>query len=337
MKALRGPAGDGTEPEDEIDGDALGRYLSQQGHGSVRVRHSQTVSAGMSKKTVLVSIEGSETLPRDIALRVDRSANNYLGTTVTEEFGPLMKIWEGGARVPRPFLLEPTGEVIGDPFIVSEQVAGAPAGSIYFPPPGPNPELLHDVAAAMASVHAISPADWPRAGQPQGNAFFDRQFVENLEAWNEFNGASAIMDRAFGWIDEHRHLAYGPACIVHDDFAFNNILVKDNRATAVLDWEFAHVGTQAADIAYLLYAAEQMDSFSGFLEAYDRAGGSVPAAEQLAFYRLWGQLRLGVMGFKAVRNFEEGRFGNVRYAMCLVSRRMALMRIGNFLKEQDAL
>jgi len=155
MKALRGPAGDGTEPEDEIDGDALGRYLSQQGHGSVRVRHSQTVSAGMSKKTVLVSIEGSETLPRDIALRVDRSANNYLGTTVTEEFGPLMKIWEGGARVPRPFLLEPTGEVIGDPFIVSEQVAGAPAGSIYFPPPGPNPELLHDVG--------LLPPDLPRA------------------------------------------------------------------------------------------------------------------------------------------------------------------------------
>ena len=124
---------------------------------------------------------------------------------------------------------------------------------------------------------------------------------------------------------------------MHDDFAFNNMLVKDNRVAAVLDWEFAHIGTAAADIAYLWYAAEQMDSLPGFLDAYAASGGAIPPAGQLDFYRLWGQLRLGVMAFKAVRNFEEGRFDHVRYAMCLVSRRMALQRIGRFLQEKDAI
>lgn len=336
MEAIRAGADGGEVAEGQIDTARLARFLGDVNGAPVTIAELRTVSAGMSKKTVLVTLTGAKGLPERLALRIDRTANNYLGTTVLEEFAPLSYLWNGGARIPRPFALEATGNVIGDPFIVCEHVDGAPAGSIYFPPPGPNAELLGDVAACMAGVHAIDPAHFPTGENPRGDAFFDRQFAEHAEDWQQFRGQSAIMDAAFDWIADNRDLAYGPEAIVHDDFAFNNMLVSGSRVSAVLDWEFAHVGTQAADLAYLWYAAEQLDSFDNFLGAYAAAGGSVPDREQLAFYQLWGQLRLGVMGFKAVRNFEDGLFDDVRYAMCLVSRRKGLGRIGSFLADRGA-
>lgn len=336
MESIRSGGAKEEVPEAQLDTTSLADFLGEANGAPVTISDSRTVSAGMSKKTVLVTLSGAKALPERLALRIDRTANNYLGTTVLEEFGPLGYLWEGGARIPRAYLLEGTGKVLGDPFIVCQHVDGTPAGSIYFPPPGPNAELLRDVATCMAGVHAIDPGGFPTQDGPRGDAFFDKQFAEHAEDWERFRGQSAIMDAAFDWIDSNRALAYGPEAIVHDDFAFNNMLVKDNRVSAVLDWEFAHVGTQAADLAYLWYAAEQLDSFETFLAAYAAAGGRIPPREQLDFYRLWGQLRLGVMGFKAVQNFEEGRFDDVRYAMCLVSRRRGLGRIGGFLAERSA-
>ncbi|WP_068076609.1 phosphotransferase family protein [Novosphingobium lentum] len=311
---------------DRLDTAALARFLGE----GVQVLSAATVSRGMSKKTVLVTIAGSTTLPRNLALRVDRSANNYLGTTVIDEWGPLQLLWQHGARIPQPFALEPTGTVIGDPFIVFAAVSGAPAGSIYAPP-GPAPALVADVAGCMAKVHAIPVDAWPNAGQPQGDAFFDAQFAEHQADWQALGERSAIMDACFDWIERHRSDAYGPPALTHDDFNFNNMLVEGDRVSAVLDWEFAHVGTPAADLAYFWYAAQSASTFADFLTAYEAAGGRRPPAAQLDFYRMWGQLRLGVMGFKAVRNLEQGHFDDVRYGMSRWHRRQALLRLSALL------
>ncbi|MCG2840952.1 phosphotransferase [Sandaracinobacter sp. RS1-74] len=317
---------------DTLDLEALAAYLNEAvaGEGAIHVRAANTVSRGMSKKTVLISLEGARTLPAELALRVDRTANNYLGTTVVDEWGPLRRLWDHGARIPQPFALEAGGGVIGDPFIVFARASGAPVGSIYVPP-GRNTALLADTAGCMARVHTVPVDDWPRAGQPVGDAFFDAQFAEYLADWQALGERNAIMEACFDWIDRHRQQAYGPPAFTHDDFNYNNMLVEGDRVSAVLDWEFAHVGTPAADVAYIWYAAENMGSFADFLRAYVDAGGWQPPQAQLDFYLLWGQLRLGVMGHKAVRNLEEGHFDDVRYALSRWHRRQALFRLSDLL------
>lgn len=318
--------------DETLDKDALAAFLNTlPGEGGVRVASASTVSRGMSKKTVLVTLEGARKLPTELALRVDRSANNYLGTTVVDEWGPLQLLWRSRVRIPEPIALEPSGTVIGDPFIVFARVSGAPVGSIYVPP-GPNPALIVDTAKCMAQVHAVLVDAWPNANQPQGDAFFDAQFAEYLGDWRALDERSAIMDACFAWIDCNRATAYGPPALIHDDFNYNNMLVEGDRVTAVLDWEFAHVGTPAADVAYLWYAAESASSFAAFLEAYEAAGGWRPPAAQLDFYLLWGQLRLAVMAHKAVRNLESGNFDDVRFGLARWHRRAALLRISALLE-----
>ncbi len=321
-----------TISEEGLDRDSLAAFLNRAipGEGDICISAANTVSRGMSKKTVLVSIEGARTLPAELALRVDRTANNYLGTTVLDEWGPLCLLWDHGAPIPQPFALEPEGSVIGDPFIVFACAKGAPVGSIYVPP-GPNSALLADTAACMAKVHSVPVNHWPRADQPQGDAFFDAQFNEYLADWQALGEPNAIIEACFDWIDRQRAQAYGPPALTHDDFNYNNMLVEGDHVSAVLDWEFAHVGTPAADVAYLWYAAQSMGSFADFLAAYEAAGGWRPPEDQLNFYLLWGQLRLGVMGHKAVRNLEEGHFDDVRFGMARWHRRQALLRLTDLL------
>lgn len=324
-------AADGDEG---IDLPALGRFFRKTfpAEDSLEVVNADTVSRGMSKKTVLITLEGSRRLPRELVLRADRTANNYLGTTVVDEWGPVQLLWQHGARVPRPLALEPSGSVIGDPFLVFERASGSAGGGIYAPP-GDNPALLIDMAACLASIHRVPTENWPVKGQPQGVAYFDAQFASHLADWEGTGEANAIMNASFDWIYRNRHLADGPLSVTHDDFNVNNVLIESNRVTAVLDWEFAHIGTPAADLGYLWYTAESLDSFGALLIAYESAGGTPPPAEQLQFYRLWGQLRLAVMGFKSVNALETGKFDDARFGIARWHRRRGLLRLAGLLEE----
>ena len=41
----------------------------------------------------------------------------------------------------------------------------------------------------------------------------------------------------------------GPV-LVHGDFGPQNVLIQDDRITALLDWEFAHIGQPVEDLAW---------------------------------------------------------------------------------------
>jgi aminoglycoside phosphotransferase (APT) family kinase protein len=324
------PDGDGQD--DHIDPEALRSFLiaALPGEQAIEVIESHTVSRGMSKKTVLVALRNGRELPDRVALRIDRSANNYLGTTVIDEYPIVRLLWDHGARIPQPHALEPTGAVLGDPFILFSAAPGIPVGGNYVPP-ARDPALIADVARCMAAVHAIPVKDWPLADQPRGPAFFDREYEDYFDDWRALGEHSAIIDAAFDRIQEQRDQAYGPAALIHNDFNFNNMLVENGCVTAVLDWEFAHVGTPASDLAYFRYSADAGSSFAAFLQAYAEAGGTIPPPGQLEFYTLWGQLRLAVMGFKAVRQFEDGRFDDIRFGSAIGYRRQGILRVADLL------
>ena len=324
------------QQEDSLNRAGLARFLHSAvpDKEAVEVVGSKTVSRGMSKKTVLVSVARGRSLPSSLVLRIDRSANNYLGTTVLDEYRVVTLLWEHGVRIPQPFALEPTGQVLGDPFIVFAKADGTAVGGNFAAPP-PNPALVVDIAANLAKIHSVPTASWPRHDQPQGPMFIDQEIADYRADWASLNASSPITESCFDWIEANRARAYGPPALTHNDFNFNNFLVEGSVVNAVLDWEFAHVGTAAADLGYFYYSAEAVSSFRAFLAAYAAAGGNVPPDDQLDFYVLWGQLRLVVMCFKAVKSFEEGRFDDIRFGMTILHRRQALLRIAALLSRID--
>lgn len=326
----------GSQAADEaLPHEALAAFLNSAvpGEGGVTVTGSRTVARGNSKKTVLADLSGNKVLPDRIALRIDRRGN-YIETTVTDEYPILELLWANGARIPQPFAVEASGAVIGERFLVVAAATGAPVGGNYVSPP-PDDALIADIATCLARIHATPTDSWPRAEQPQGPAFIDAEIAEYRADYEALGETSPIMDACFAWIAANQDRAYGPAALVHNDFNFNNLLIEGSRVSAVLDWEFAHVGTAAADLCFFFYSARNVSSFAKFLAAYEAAGGTVPAKEQLDFYILWGQLRLATLGFKAVRAFEDGGSPDVRFGIAKWHRRQGLLRLGVLLPQLE--
>ncbi len=73
-------------------------------------------------------------------------------------------------------------------------------------------------------------------------------------------------------------LANQQATLQHSDYKPWNLLVRDGRIAAVLDWEFAFAGPRLNDIAnFIRYKERQPDEyFDGFVRGYLESGGTLP-------------------------------------------------------------
>lgn len=114
------------------------------------------------------------------------------------------------------------------------------------------------------------------------------------------------MQQGIDWLRGHLTLADGRRAITHRDVGCHNMLGKDGRLAAILDWETAVIGNPAQDLGYAYHTIVQMLPWEEFLAEYARAGGNVPSAAEIDFYRLWRSV--WIMGFMLLSRsyFESG-------------------------------
>jgi aminoglycoside phosphotransferase (APT) family kinase protein len=85
----------------------------------------------------------------------------------------------------------------------------------------------------------------------------------------------------------------------------------------LLDWELAHVGDPAEDIAWMyrrLWSPQAFLPLDSALRLYAQAGGTGIAPERLLWYRVFSEARLATISLTAVRRFMDGHTGNLRHA-----------------------
>jgi aminoglycoside phosphotransferase (APT) family kinase protein len=91
-------------------------------------------------------------------------------------------------------------------------------------------------------------------------------------------------------------------------------MVNEGRVTAVLDWEFAHVGDSAEDLAYAQARLEGLVDWQHFLDEYLAAGGPPVAAERFGFYTIWRGVRNATCCAVGLAAFESGKNTDLRLA-----------------------
>lgn len=97
----------------------------------------------------------------------------------------------------------------------------------------------------------------------------------------------------------------GDSTVVHGDFRNGNLLVDEHGLTAVLDWELAHLGDPAEDLAWLCTLPWRFGrlrqpvggfgSRAALLDAYHDHGGRNLDPERLRWWELFGVLKWGVI------------------------------------------
>ena len=189
------------------------------------------------------------------------------------EFHALKLLHKQGIPVPKPLLLDETGELLGLPGIVTAFVEGAP---VELPAQAHRwAELAAPAARMLARIHHT----------PFSEA--DKRFLmdDNIEvAWFIKDGLipdymRADRDGESVWhlVNEHwgRWAPVAPR-FAHTDYWAGNLLWQSDEITAVVDWEEAGYGHPAADVAYcrMGYFIEGLpEAAETFLRVYQAEAG----------------------------------------------------------------
>ncbi len=173
----------------------------------------------------------------------------------------VVRLRSGGDAAREAYIMGLAREVVPVPL----EVARGGTWSVFeFMEGEPLAERPQDVGAAAETLARIASVRFASAGwiETDGSvkpfefgglpgfalAMTARADVQGWLGRDLLGGLSRLLDRQAGRISEMG----GDNCLVHGDFNPRNILVRDGKVSAVLDWEFSHAGTPYMDVGNLL-------------------------------------------------------------------------------------
>jgi aminoglycoside phosphotransferase (APT) family kinase protein len=175
---------------------------------------------------------------------------------MTREHRVISALADTAVPVPHAELLCEDPEVLGAPFYLMEEVAGAALrerGQCLWMTPDQATTLSHRLVDVLADLHSVDPASVGLAdfGRPDG--FLKRQvsrWGKQLDASRsrDLPGIDDLRDRLADRVPDSAR-----ATIIHGDYRLDNVLVTQDplAISAVLDWEMATLGDPLADLGLL--------------------------------------------------------------------------------------
>jgi len=326
----------------------LSSYLADRlGVGAVRIENLEQISVGWSHETWLFSAvwdgaAGEER--RELCLRRDPGNALLREMSDLDQQFRVLKCLEG-TDVPAPIAhwYEADPGPLGAPAIIMDRVPGEcpspwrSAGREYYAAAAERGVLPLSFTDALVAIHTV---DWRAAGfdflgvPDDGSGFANRE-IDTWERLIEQSGhpGHPIVDDLIG------HLrANAPETpqltLVHGAYRTGNVLIADDRVSAVLDWELQVIGDPMYDVAYMLTELnrEGTDLLSNvvprdlFFERYQDGTGIEIDEERCAYYQLLYAMRSAAFWMSAAGLYADGRNSDLRLARTEWSVTVALER-----------
>lgn len=290
---------------------------------TAKVTDFKPVSGGMVNETYFFTLN-QDGIEEHLVIRKDGAVPllTFESWAVPHEFELLKCVFKAGGSVAEPLWCFPNPPGVDGAFMVMRRVEGAIAGSNGSLYGGDAEAILFDLAAELGRLHSMPStvfADYVDAiGLDRRILDQDVTTVVRLQIedwyrhWLTFT-RKASPSEAYMIHFLRRHVPENPArpSMVHSDCSFHNVMRKDDRLTALLDWETAHLGDPAEDLAYVQDVVTDFMSWDRWMEHYVRHGGVEVSERQIAFYKVFIAFRNACTTNKAAARFLEG-YVNVR-------------------------
>jgi len=302
-------------------------------------------SNGMSSETVLFEASWRQG-PGAVAhqacaarLRPDPAAVPVFPVYDLERQFRVMRLVGERTAVPVPATLwmEPDPAPIGSPFFVMERVEGVvppdimpyPFGSWLSEASPADQRRLQDASVGvLAALHGAEVTDAEVAFldfDHPGETALRRHLAEQRAyyEWVVSDGArSPLIERTFGWLEEHWPADEGAAVISWGDSRIGNMMYRDFEPVAVLDWEMAAVGPREIDIGWMVYLHRFLDDIAlqaglegmprfmrldDVAATYEARSGHAP--RHLEFFTMYAALRHAIVMSRVAR--RQVLFGEI--------------------------
>lgn len=262
----------------------LATVLPERGAPQVSIENGVDAN-GMSSETILLTARWGDDEQRLVARVAPTSGDVpvFSSYRLDHQF-ELMRLIEELTDVPVPRVrwIDDGGEVLGTPFFLMDRVDGdVPPdvmpytfGGNWFADAAPERqrELQDATVEVLAKLHAIPDAaqrfSFLTEVDPPGDTPLRRHFGW-LKEWYEFAvpdiGRSALVERALVWLEEHfpTDIAASAPVLTWGDSRVGNVLYRDFRPVAVLDWEMATVGPRELDVSWIIFAHMVFQELAG--------------------------------------------------------------------------
>jgi aminoglycoside phosphotransferase (APT) family kinase protein len=232
---------------------------------------------------------------------------------------------------PRAIGVELDRAVLGDPFLVMQEVKGrVPPQHIPYTlegwvkdlAPADRGRMWRNALAAQAALHRL---DWR-----EGFTFLNRvdrgppgwqQYISGIEEWHRWAAAGrtlGVIDAAMAYVRDHRPSPSPPSVLWGDAQVGNMMFNDDLSVAAILDWEAVSLGPAEADFGWWLFFCELLSEGFGLPQlagvpdreestaVYEAALGR--AVHDVNYYELLACLRMALIIVRATdRQIAFGR------------------------------
>ena len=247
------------------------------------------------------------------------------------QFQVLRCLDDTAVPTPTPYFYEDDPDVLGAPFLVMEKVAGVcPSpwgrdGRRFYEEAAARGVLPDSFTDALVALHTL---DWRAAGLdflgvPGPGTDFARREIAKWRALIEASGVEPdpVLTDLICWLE-----ANAPAterlALVHGAYRTGNLLIDDDRVSAVLDWETEVIGDPMYDVAYVLsdLNREGTELLSNLVERdefrrrYEQGTGIEIDDDVCRYYQLLYAMRSAAFWMSATGLYASGRNPDLRLA-----------------------
>jgi len=318
----------------------LTAYLTEVANAPTEIHHAQPIAGGASRDTWLIDATiASE--QQKLILRRDLPTVMYdQALTREQEYRFIDAAYQNGVLAPRPRFFCTDASVLGEPFFIMDYVEGISIGRkvIQMPELAQARAVLPlQMAQQLAKIHAIDAQQYaldflPRPQDGQSPA--QQALAQARAMLDKLNAQNPAFEFGLRWCQQHIP-STDRITVLHGDFRIGNLLVGEHGLTAVLDWEFGHIGDPHEELGYPCMRDWRFGNghlhFAGlsdretFLQAYEQASGVTVDRTAVDWWEIMGNLRWGVTCLAQADRHLSGRDVSVEYAS--LGRRSAEMQL----------
>ncbi len=276
---------------------------------------------------------GDHSLP--LILRRD-PPGSLLETDRRCEFGVLRSLHSTGLPVPSTPWADIEGRWLGSPSLIMEI---APGECDWHALTGARPLAIRLALANafLALLSQIQSVEWrglglgDLLGDPGPNAALRELGHWGAELRRVQLEPMPEMELVLSWL-EARARPSRRTVLVHGDFKPGNALILDDRISAMLDWETAHLGDPLEDLGWITNPARSGEhqipgawERTEIVAAFKHRTGYAFEDDELVWWNMFSCWKLAIIILTGARAFIDGRFDRVHHNPTWLYRRMLKM------------
>jgi aminoglycoside phosphotransferase (APT) family kinase protein len=317
----------------------LTEFLTRENKNPTVVFDLKPISGGASRDTWFFTSRDAN-YQLDLILRRDLPTQMFdQALTRAQEFKLMRLAFSQGVMVPKMHYLCEDVSALGSPFLIMQYISGVSIGTKVVHAPEfaqARKELPEQLAQQLALIHNmnLSSLDFSLPRPPENKSAAQDTIEQMWEILDTLKVNNPVWEWTLRWAQNH--LPKAPrTTFIHGDFRLGNVLVDSDGLTAVIDWEFAHVGDPNEELGYICMRDWRFGNgklhFAGisdretFLHYYEQYSKTKVDRYAVDWWEIMGNIRWGIICLSQANRHLSGQEPSVELAS--LGRRSAEMQL----------